>query len=137
MSYRNNLRKGDTVQDSLSGRRGTVQMNPRHNSVNVSVRFEGNTAQKYVPVGNLRLVVDGHAEDVPPVEGAIPGASAPDPSKMSAEDRRLLERFTAAAVPAVVSGLGFHKDLQGEWGTLAVAIGSNVLAEFKKAMAGS
>jgi hypothetical protein len=98
----NNLRKGDVVVETLSKRTGTVQMNPRPTSLNVSVLFDGLSAQRYVPLKQLRLVVDGRPEDVPPIDGKLPeGPHEEDPTevpKFSAEDRILLAQFTAGAL---------------------------------------
>ena len=105
-AFHNNLQRGDRVLDTASGRQGTVQMNPRANSVNVSVLFDGLTAQRYVPVAGLRLIVDGKPEDVPPVDGEVPEAAdqevadrqvEDDHQKWSEQDRHHLALFAAAA----------------------------------------
>lgn len=54
-------------------------MQPRESALRVNVRMNGNKVGQYVPVMRLRLVVDGKAESVPPVDGA------PDLPKVSAD----------------------------------------------------
>jgi hypothetical protein len=82
MPFTNNLRKGDPVLDKHSNRKGVVQMDPRATSLRVAVLFEGNTAQRYVPVGDLRLLNAKGGEpieDVPPVDGELPPAATQEP----------------------------------------------------------
>ena len=76
MPFTNNLRKDDRVYDKATLRFGNVQMNPRAASLKISVLFDGAKTQKYVPVGDLRLVVDHKVvEDVPPIDGELPNAA--------------------------------------------------------------
>lgn len=77
-AYRNNLRKGDTVEVSGDGRRGTVACQPRESSTRVMIKLDGLATPRYFPVLQTRLVVDGVPETVPPVSGEVP-APAPLP----------------------------------------------------------
>ena len=72
LPFCNNLRKGDRVLDSASGRPGIVDMNPRETSRSVSVVLQGIKTHRRFDVMNLRLIVDGKAEDHPPVDGMPP-----------------------------------------------------------------
>lgn len=85
MPYCNNLKMGDPVLDVVRSRKGTVAAQPRESSTNVQIEFEGNTAAIYVPIRQLRLIVDGQPEDVPPHDGELPAAApratGPRPAK--------------------------------------------------------
>lgn len=70
--YCNNLRDGDPVLDVESNRPAKVVGQPRDSSVNVKVLFQGTNTPRYVPITQLRLVVDGVAESVPPCDGVPP-----------------------------------------------------------------
>jgi hypothetical protein len=78
MPFCNNLRKGDTVDHR--GRRGVVFSQPRERSAKAHVLFEGIDTPRYLPVLELRLVVDGVPEDVPPCDGEPPKVDAPIPT---------------------------------------------------------
>lgn len=72
--FRNNLAKGDRVLDVRTKRLADVMAQPREDSVNVMVSYQGHSAltRTYVGVEHLRLVVDGKPEEVPPIDGEIP-----------------------------------------------------------------
>lgn len=73
-TYRNNLVKGDRVMDMRDTRLATVVAQPREDSVNVMLTYQGHSelTKVYVHISRLRLVVDGKPEAVPPVDGEIP-----------------------------------------------------------------
>lgn len=73
LPFCNNLRKGDQVLCMLTKRRGIVANDPRENSRQSAVTFEGTNSFRYLFVKNLRLIVDGKPEDVPPCDGVAPG----------------------------------------------------------------
>lgn len=72
LPYCNNLRLGDEVEIASSKRRGIVTTQPRQSSAGAQVRVHGLKTALYYHVSNLRLVVDGKAEDVPPIDGEVP-----------------------------------------------------------------
>lgn len=65
----NNLRKGDEVEHAVSKRRGVVDSNPRETSAQVQIVYDGTHSCRYVPIMDLRLLVDGKPEEVPPCDG--------------------------------------------------------------------
>lgn len=75
----NNLRDGDPVLDVESNRPAKVVGQPRESSVNVKVLFQGTSTPRYVPISQLRLVVDGKSEDVAPHDGEVPGVDHRSP----------------------------------------------------------
>jgi hypothetical protein len=79
MPFCNNLKKGDSVEISGSGRRGVVAMQPSETARRVSILLEGLVTPRYFPVLQLRLVVDGKAETVPPIDGELPPALPRNP----------------------------------------------------------
>lgn len=74
----NNLRDGDPVLDVESNRPAKVVGQPRESSVNVKVQFQGTNSTRYVPLAQLRLIVDGKAEDCAPHDGEIPAPAQED-----------------------------------------------------------
>lgn len=68
----NNLRDGDPVLDLATRRPAKVVGQPRESSTNVKVLFQGTNTPRYVPLAQLRLVVDGKPEDCAPCDGEIP-----------------------------------------------------------------
>lgn len=108
----NNLRKDDVVLhgpltnwrgNPAKGRRAVVAMQPRETSTNVAVIFDGTESVRYVPVQDLRLIVDGKPEDVPPYNGELPGDKprAPAELKSDMKDAELLALAAMAHVDAV------------------------------------
>lgn len=73
MIYCNNLKKGDRVMHAVKKRFATISAQPRETSVLVQVIWDGTKAVQSAPVMDLRLIVDGRPEDVPPVDGEPPG----------------------------------------------------------------
>jgi len=82
MPFCNNLRKDDTVEIAANGRRGRVVMQPRESSRSVCVLLDGVSSWRYIPVADVRLVVGGVAETVPPIDGEIPRGGAPAPATL-------------------------------------------------------
>jgi len=70
LPYCNNLKKGDHVLDVVSKTRGKVAADPRENATTASVSF--GISIRRIPVADLRLIVDGVPEDVPPCNGTPP-----------------------------------------------------------------
>lgn len=69
--FRNNLAAGDAVQHAVTKRPGNVRW-ARETSIWAGVVWQGTTSPQQVHVSKLRLVVNGVAEEVPPVDGEIP-----------------------------------------------------------------
>lgn len=78
-AFCNNLRDGDPVLDVESKRPAKVVGQPRESSVNVKVLFQGTNTPRYVPLAQLRLVVDGKPEDCAPHDGELPPDVTPVP----------------------------------------------------------
>lgn len=68
LDFCNNLRKGDAVLDVESNRPAKVARQPAETGRMVCVCYQGTASDRYVDVMRLRLVVNGKAEDVPPVD---------------------------------------------------------------------
>lgn len=69
LPYCNNLRKDDVVEVASTLRRGVVATGPREQSRTVAVLLHGTNTPRYLDVLDLRLVVDGKSEEVPPIDG--------------------------------------------------------------------
>lgn len=74
--FQNNLRVSDKVFDVVLKRNGLVSVVSEGKRL-VKVIFDGNKNAKTCDVSNLRLVVSGKPEDVPPFEGTLPIGQAP------------------------------------------------------------
>lgn len=73
MIFCNNLKKGDLVYHAVKKRVAEIAMQPRETSATVQVVYEGTKSNQSAPVMDLRLIVDGKPESVPPVDGEPPG----------------------------------------------------------------
>lgn len=69
-TFKNNLRTLDIVMHG--DRKAVVWGQPRESSTQVQVMYPGCKAPRYVPVVDVRLIVDGKPEDVPPIDGVPP-----------------------------------------------------------------
>lgn len=67
--FKNCLRGGDEVFDTVTKKIGVVAASPWATKRNVSVRFVPALKAERLDVMKLRLVVDGKPEDTPPIEG--------------------------------------------------------------------
>lgn len=70
--FKNNLRTGDQVLDTVKGRRALVDRTPREKSRGVSLTYDGTASSRYADVMELRLIVNGEPEEHPPVDGVPP-----------------------------------------------------------------
>lgn len=102
LPFCNNLRKGDEVD--FHGRRGVVHSQPRETSTKVHVLFDGINTPRYVPVIDLRLVIDGKPEDVAPIDGVPAGQPEPtkQPQHKPISDAELIALSALANVEAVL-----------------------------------
>lgn len=110
LPFCNNLRKGDPVQ--YQGRRGVVASQPRESSALTQVLFDGIKSPRYLPVLDLRLLIDGVPEDVPPCDGVPPGAkpraantSPIAPGTLRQEIRALINRHGSDLTPYATAGI--------------------------------
>lgn len=81
-AFKNNLVQGDRVFCVPTSRFGTVNWSPRKPDQRmICVLLDGTSSPRYFDVLEVRLVVDGIAEDVPPIDGKaenappLPGAT--------------------------------------------------------------
>lgn len=79
--FRNNLEKGDQVLHVPTGRRGIVAGKPRPDTKRRTyVLFDGMKAPLPLDVLDLRFIVDGTPEEVPPIDGEIADAPPLEPA---------------------------------------------------------
>lgn len=67
--FKNNLVKGDPVLEVPTGNRGVVFRKPRESSRHATVLLDNYKTPRRIHIKNLRLVVEGEPEDVPPIDG--------------------------------------------------------------------
>lgn len=69
----NNLKAGDRVMDVKSKRQAKVQRTPQDDTSRMTcIIYEGTTTGRYVDVMDLRLILNGRIEEVPPIDGEAP-----------------------------------------------------------------
>lgn len=87
MPYHNNLTRFDEVFHVPSGRRGNVVNQPRESATLVKVELAGGAKPRYFPIDDLRLIVRGVPEEVPPYDGEIPRWEKAPPAAAAQPDR--------------------------------------------------
>ena len=98
--FTNNLKRDDPVEEASTKKRGTIARAPWRKLRAVYVRFNGEPKERRVDVMDLRLVVDGVAEDVAPVTGDAPplvrtastGPTVADPASAIKAQRETIKK---------------------------------------------
>ena len=85
-AFCNHLTKGDRVLNTKLGREGTIAAKPRETSRYVQIQYDNRTSVGSADVMDLRIILDGRAEDVPPVTGEPPERQTRTEAQESEED---------------------------------------------------
>lgn len=81
----NNLKENDRIFDTVTKRQGKVARTPKNErNRRTCIMLDGEKAQRYVDVMQLRFMVDGKPEDVAPVDGVPSEDAAPKPRSNAA-----------------------------------------------------
>lgn len=77
--FRNNLVQNDRIVDTVTKKQGKVARTPKNDKNRMTcVQYDGQSAQRYVDVMQLRLMPDGRTpEEVPPIDGEPPALEEP------------------------------------------------------------
>lgn len=79
--FRNNLVQNDRILDTISNKQGKVARTPKNDKNRMTcVQYDGQSAQRYVDVMQLRIIVDGRTpDDGPPIDGEPPALEEKTP----------------------------------------------------------
>jgi hypothetical protein len=103
-AYANNLRKNDPVIDANTKRPGKVAADVRETSRTVLVQFQGESSPRRTDVMDLRLVVDGRPEEIPPINGVPPPRAGAARSRNDALESLKADRAAVDAEMRIIEG---------------------------------
>jgi len=108
--FKNNLQKDDRVIHAETKRLGTVRYTPHAGERMVGIVWQGTKFPRYCDVMTLRLVLNGHAEEVAPVEGTPPdlGATAARPPEEEADPALAAIKRQHAAIDARMAAMNLE-----------------------------